>query len=150
MSNQKLTFSFNTGEEVRTVDVTYQNYKNYMNQQEEGLSTTLPKMYLVSSSGEKIIVSSEDEITDIVESDSNVNADGTKKFDRSNFMIVEDLDDTENFQKAIQEGVYYFATYGTPDGEDEPRFKTLEWENLGAGSISEVYDKTDDAKAQAE
>ncbi|MBQ8848218.1 MAG: hypothetical protein IJ003_04670 [Candidatus Gastranaerophilales bacterium] len=61
ISNRTMVFSFNSGDGIQKVDITYNNYKNYMNQQLEGLSTTQSKYYLVSSTGQKIIVSSEEE-----------------------------------------------------------------------------------------
>ena len=54
-TNRQLTFSFNTGSEVQEVVLSYANYRNYMNQQLEGLQTTQSKYYLVSQSG-KIVV----------------------------------------------------------------------------------------------
>ena len=47
-TNRKLTFSF-MGAEKQTVDITYNNYKNFMNQQQEGLSSSSQKLFLVSS-----------------------------------------------------------------------------------------------------
>lgn len=201
LGNQKLTYTFNTGSERLSVDLTYRNYKTYMNQQ--GANTAGQKMYLVSSSGNKIVVSNRQEMLDIINANTNeipisdilaakdaVNAaqnadpnEATKevtsyqkylakldietqytsrtdekgieyyvesKFSESDFMIVEDLDDTDSFQQNIKDGVYYFATYGVHAGEDRERFRTLEWETLEAGAINEVYDKSDDALAQAE
>ena len=48
-SNRKLVYSFNNGDGITQVDVTYQNYKNYMNQQMEGLTTAQDKLFLVYS-----------------------------------------------------------------------------------------------------
>ncbi|MBR2069365.1 MAG: hypothetical protein IJ877_06350 [Candidatus Gastranaerophilales bacterium] len=144
MSNRKLTYTFNTGAERETVDVTYQNYKSIMNQQAEGLSTTGKQMFLVSSSGSKIIVGSEDEIVQMIE------ANPEKGFTKDDFMIAPDLDDVDNFQKAIQDGIYYFATFEKDEDKGTHEFKTLGWDGLEAGAISEVYDKSDDAAAQSE
>jgi len=148
MSNRKIVYSFNSGEDIKSVDITYKNYSNYMNQQLDGLQSTQQQLFLVSSSGNKIIVSSEDEIQKMI--DSNLDQDGNKKFDYSDFMVAPDLDNVENFQKAIQDGVYYFATYNSTEEESDTKFKTFEWDELGGGAISEEYDKTDDAAAQSE
>lgn len=66
-SNRKMVFSFNSGEGIQKVDLSYTNYKNYMNQQLEGLSTTQKQYYLVSSSGNKLVVGSEEERDAIIE-----------------------------------------------------------------------------------
>lgn len=71
-SNQKLVFTYNNGTGQEKIDVTYTNYKNYMNQQMEGLTTNQQKYYLVSSSGNKIIVSSEEERRQMIESHKTV------------------------------------------------------------------------------
>ena len=225
ISNTKLTFSFNTGEGVNTVDITYTNYKNYMNQQLEGLQTTQQKMFLVSSSGDKIIVSNEDEMKTIIEN-NKTQYSGTKEeilaakekctkleaegkpispklkalasielpeeekveetealedeeiieeeteeaeeteeetaeeeakkrysivvdnFAPSDFIIVPDLDDADNFQKALSEGIYFFATFGIHNDEENPRFQTSQLDSMT--SVSKEYDKTDDAVAQSE
>ena len=56
-SNQKLVFNYNNGTGQEKIDLTYTNYKNYLNQQLEGITTNQNKYYLVSSSGNKIVVS---------------------------------------------------------------------------------------------
>ena len=214
-TNRKMVFSFNTGSEVQKVDLSYTNYKNYMNQQLEGLSTSQEKYYLVSSSGNKLVVGSEEEKADLIERNTTrtsmdsitaakaevsayeeyerkkannelgedytivnkpssevyrlaqmdvsqyerqviTNDEGEeieyvleRKFTDKDFMIVEDLDDTELFQKAIQDGVYYFAQYEEND-EGEKELARKGWETLGGGAIVEEYDKSDDAQAEAE
>ena len=200
LSNRKLTYTFNSGEGRSTVDLTYSNYKSYMNQQAKNLTTSSQKMFLVSSSGNKIIVSNENEMKEIIENNLTtytgnketilkakeefaqaeaegksvspriaalaginleVDEDGNEvdkeyeselvqEFQPRDFMIVPDLDNVENFQRAIQEGIYFFATYGTPEGEKDAKFHTYGWDSLEGGSISEEYDKSDDAAAQAE
>lgn len=187
LANRKMVYKFNTGESTQEIDVTYNNYKNYMNQQLDGLQTTANKMYLVSSSGKKIVVGSEEDMKKMIDSnkvyyseeqikaakekvssaDDDTKIDSqtrfiaslqvpegesgytTSKFDVSDFMIADDLDNVESFQKAIQEGIYYFATYDEK-AEGGPQFKTESWDTLQGGSMSEVYDKSDDARAQAE
>lgn len=67
MNNRKLMFSYNNGQGLESVEVSYSNYKNYMNQQLEGLVTSQDKYYLVSSSGNKLIVSSEEERDEMIE-----------------------------------------------------------------------------------
>ena len=203
MNNRKLIFSFNNGQGVQDVDISYNNYKNYMNQQLEGLTTSQDKYYLVSSSGNKLVVASEAErddmikknttripLNDINEAKTKYNealAQGTegeldaytlslakidltvyeseidtdengneveyyvkREFHEDDFIIVEDLDNTENFQNAIKEGVYYFAKYVENESTNEMELKTLEWSTLGGGAISEILDTSDDAAAQAE
>ena len=135
-SNRKMVYNFNNGDGITQVDVTYQNYKNYMNQQMEGLTTAQDKFFLVSSTGNKIIVGSEEERDAMIEryttytpyNASTVNEDENpevivqtdeegnnqqmlvhREFIASDFMIVDDLDDVDNFQTAIQNGIYYFA-----------------------------------------
>ena len=192
LSNRKMVYTFNTGKGTQDVDVTYSNYKNYMNQQLDGLETSANKMFLVSSSGNKIIVGSEEDMKkiidsnkktvsgseeeinkakelydktedittldpdtialakiDITESSGDYHSTEVSKFDVSDFMIVDDLDNQDAFQRAIEEGIYYFATYDEK-AEGGPKFKTEAWDSLQAGSIKEEYDKSDDARAQAE
>ena len=61
VNNRKLVLNFNNGTGTNKVDLSYKNYKNYMNQQMDGVSTNLPKYYLVSSTGNKFVVASEEE-----------------------------------------------------------------------------------------
>ena len=187
MSNRKLQYAYNDGQSVMNVDLTYTNYKNYINQQMNGLTSTTAPMFLVSSSGNKIIVSNDEDMQDIInnnqieltrseieeakervkeaeEKGEDVGnytkyiasidiSDGKEKYDvskfcPSDFMIVEDLDNVDNFQKALQDGIYYLGTYDIDEEEGISGFNT---KSLDAySSISEVYDKTDDAVAQAE
>ena len=46
VSNRSLIFSYNNGEGIQKVDLTYENYKSYINQQKEGVTSTLDKYYL--------------------------------------------------------------------------------------------------------
>lgn len=202
-TNRKMVFSFNTGSEVQKVDLSYTNYKNYMNQQLEGLSTSQEKYYLVSSSGKKLVVSSEEERDEMIEkftsripiqdiqsakeqysqaqqddTTSNLSSyivslakidlssyesqviqddDGNsveyyvqRQFSEKDFLIADDLDDVENFQSAIQNGTYYFAAFKENSETGERELRTLGWDTLGGGAISEDYDKSDDAQAEAE
>jgi len=135
MSNRKLTYKFNNGTGIVNIDLSYSNYKNYMNEQD--------KYFLVSSSGNKIVVSSEDEIQKMIDTYPD------RGFKPSDFMVADKLDDTDEFQRCIQEGVYYFARSVKSDETDEFVFKTESWETLGGGAISEEYDKSDDAEAEA-
>ena len=71
MSNRTLVYSYNNGQEVKEVDLSYTNYKNYMNQQlkgQEGVHFTDNPYYLVSSSGNKIVVASEEERNEMIQS----------------------------------------------------------------------------------
>lgn len=141
-SNRKYIFTYRNGEGTSNVDVTYKNYLNYMNKQLEGFSSSQEKYYLVSSSAKKIIVTNQDEI------DTMINNDPSLK--QENFMIVDDdLQDTDHFQHALSSGTYYFATLEKDDAGNVS-FKADSIENIGAGSISEVYDEADDKEAQAE
>ena len=81
-SNRILRFSFNTGSEINKVDLSYKNYKNYMNQQLEGLSTSQDKYFLVSSSGNKIVVASEADRDAIINSNQE-RIDSSKMIFRS-------------------------------------------------------------------
>ncbi|MBQ8634918.1 hypothetical protein IJ425_02040 [bacterium] len=71
-------------------------------------------------------------------------------FEKDDFLIAKDLDNVDNFQKAIQEGVYYFAKFKENSETGEQELRTEGWDVLGGGAISEQYDKTDDAAAEAE
>ena len=199
-TNRQLTFSYNTGSEVKEVVLSYANYKNYMNQQLEGLQTTQNKYYLVSQSG-KIVVSSEEERDEMINNNRQtyisvarveearnavatdestaseedkrlanidfnsgeyvletvVDENGNEtqyyaqyKFSPDDFVIAPDLDNVDVFQNAIQEGIYYFAELKKDNTTEKEVFKTMGWETLGGGAISEEYDKTDDAAAEAE
>ena len=203
MSNKKMIFSYNTGSEVKSVTLSYANYKNYMNQQIEGLVTSQEKYYLVSSTGNKLVVGSEEErdeiiaqnkksypkeqilaaqekyqagknsgrLTDLTEfelklatmdwsnaiAETVVDEEGNEttnwiysQFSEKDFLIAEDLNDVDNFQSAIQNGIYYFAKLEPDSTTGEDVFKIQGWDTLGSGAITEEYDKTDDAQAEAE
>ncbi len=141
-SNRKYIFTYRNGEGTSSVDVTYKNYLNYMNKQQEGFSSSQEKYFLVSSSGQKIVVTKQEEIDKMIENDPGLKPE--------QFMIVgEDLDDVDHFQHALQSGTYYFATMKKED-DGTIRFESDSIENIGGGSISEVYDEADDKEAQAE
>lgn len=203
ISNHKMVYSFNNGEGLQTVDVTYQNYKNYMNQQLEGITNSHNKMYLVSSSGNKIVVASKEERDAMIEAgktrydvsviesakaqyaaaekagtlddldsgtkewatkdlssyayEKGTDQDGNERiylveseFSEKDFIVAEDLDSVDNFQSAIQNGVYYFATRVKNPDSGEYEFKTQDWNTIEGGAVSEAYDKADDAEAEAE
>ena len=78
MSNTKLVYSFNDGEGARQVDLTYNNYKNYINQQSDGLINSAAKMYLTSSSGSKIVVANAADMEAII-SDNTAQYRGNRK-----------------------------------------------------------------------
>lgn len=143
MNNRKMVFTFNNGTETQKVDLSYQNYKNYMNQQMDGITTSQDKYYLVSSSGNKIIVTSEEEKLDMISRNEG-------KFTDNDFLIVDDLNDPNAFQKAIQDGTYYFAQYKENSETGEQELRTVGWDVLGGGAIVEELDKSDDAQAEAE
>lgn len=218
MNNRHMVLSYNDGTGAKEVIVSYSNYKSYMNQQMEGLSTSLEKYYLVSSSGNKIVVDSEAErdrmieenttrtpvsdvlsaqkaqddansiktqieeaqknnettdltiptlsqeqqklakidlnkVTTVLETDENGNEIEyiiDCPFKKEDFLIADDLDNVDNFQKAIQDGVYYFAKFAENSVTGKKELRTEGWDVLGGGAISEQYDKTDDAAAEAE
>lgn len=141
-NNRTLVFDYNNGEGIQEVTVSYNNYKNYMNQQLDGIVSTQQQYYLVSTSGNKIVVANEEDRATMI-----ANSDG--EFTEEDFMIVDDLDNVDNFQKAIREGVYFFATK-EKDDDGNAKFKTQDWSTLGGGAISDQLDKTDDAAAEAE
>lgn len=202
-TNRKMVFTFNNGTEIQKVDLSYANYKTYMNQQNGSVGVATDKYYLVSSSGNKLVVGSEEEMNKIIQngierySQSSVDAAKAKyeaakannttaeltaqelqlahldtsemsieftrddennvhseyvnrRFSEKDFMIVDDLDDTTNFQSAIENGIYYFAKYKENTETGEMELKTEGWDVLGGGAIIEEYDKSDDAQAEAE
>ena len=181
-SNRKMVYNFNNGDGITQVDVTYQNYKNYMNQQMEGLTTAQDKFFLVSSTGNKIIVASEEERDKMIEqyttytpyiassTENSVDENGEtpeivvredeqgnsiqnlvhREFSADDFMIVDNLDDVDNFQSAIENGIYFFAKRELNTETNMYEFRTESWDSIGGGAIGEVYDTTDDAQAEAE
>ena len=163
-SNRKMVFRYNAGNEIQQIDVTYQNYKNYINQQLEGVSSAQKKYYLVSSSGNKIIVANAEERAAMIASTTGTRTvkkdDGTSEIqqvnnvlDENDFLIADNLDDVDAFQLALQNGDYYFATMDEIEvdesGRPKVKFTTEGWETMGGNAISEDYDKTDDAEAEA-
>ncbi len=199
MSNTKIIYSFNDGQGRQRVDLSYTNYKNYINQQMDGINNPSKKMYLMSSSGSKIVVANEADMARII-SDNTQQYSGTRKevedakelfaktedkstlswkvraladielpdiieaseeeeptytneiskFCEADFTIAEDLDNVDNFQRCIQEGIYCFATYEEGDEYNGPRFVTDTWETLQGSAFSEELDTSDDGAAQAE
>ena len=152
ISNRKMVFRFNNGSEVQNVDVTYVNYKNIMNQQQAGLITTQQKLYLVSSSGNKVVVANTDDMKTMIEQ-AGKDDNGKNILTQEDFMFVDNLEDPDAFQRAIQNGDYYFATMNKVEqgenGLPKVSFTTDSWESVAGGSIQEEYDKTDDAEAEA-
>ncbi len=141
-SNRKYTFTYRNGEGTQTVDLTYKNYLNFMNKQQEGLKSSQEKYYLVSSSGQKIVVTNQEEMDKMIADDSSLS--------EKNFMIVgEDLQNTDSFRNALESGTYFFATLNKDD-DGNVSFETSSIENLGGGAISDVYDVADDKEAQSE
>lgn len=165
ISNRKMIFRYNNGTGYQNVDVTYQNYKNIMNQQQEGLSTTQQRLFLVSSSGNKIVVANEEEMQKMIDSikvykdekddEGNVTSKEVHNgLSKEDFLIVDNLEDPDAFQLAIQNGDYYFATMNETEfdeetGEAKISFAKDSWETIGGGVIQEEYDKADDAEAEA-
>ena len=202
-ANRKMVFNFNNGAQMQKVDLSYTNYKNYMNHQMEGISTSQDKFYLVSSSGNKLVVGSREEMEKMIEAgrdpitytksqideaivrynkdvaagktpdendekyakmdfsdyviETRVDDKGNSyeeyvkyDFTEKDFMIVDDLDDVTNFQMAIENGTYYFARYKENSQTGEKELRTEGWDVLGGGAITEEYDKSDDAQAEAE
>ena len=144
VSNRKMVYTFNNGEGRQQVDVTYANYKNYMNQQGD-TANAHAKIYLVSSSGNKIVVASPEDAQAMI--DKSVGTE--REFNADDFVVVEGLDDEDNFQRALQDGIYYFSTLEHQQETDEYVFKTQSWDTLMSGAVSEVLDTTDDAAAEA-
>ena len=116
ISNTKLVFSY-TDSSTHEVDVTYANYKNYMNQQLSGLTSSQKQMFLVSTSG-KIVVANEEDMMTIIEN----NTEYVKKSDIEAAQAAVADEDTE--ATAEQEELaqidwtdYAFVTK-TEDGEE--------------------------------
>jgi len=200
MSNRKITYSFNNGEGLQTVDLTYQNYKNYMNQQNIDFNSH-KKMYLVSSSGNKIIVANEQDKADIINANKTTVASKTaienakekaanaksedeldeetkrllnlditnceleeikddngnstfyyinRQFNDNDFMIVNDLEDVDNFQDAILNGIYHFATLEKDTTTNKNKLVSESWDTINSGALTEVYDVSDDKAAESE
>lgn len=156
-SNRKMVFRFNDGNQINNIDVTYQNYKSYMNQQLEGINTVHQKYYLVSSSGNKIVVANAEERDKMiagVSAPKDKNGEYREKvLTAEDFIIADNLEDVDAFQLSVQNGDYYFATMNEIEFDDNNNpvvtFNTESWDTLGGGVISEEYDKTDDAEAEA-
>ena len=153
MSNRKMVFRYNTGSEVQNVDVTYQNYKNIMNQQQEGISVTQQKFYLVSSSGNKLVVANSADMETMIEK-TGKDKNGEYLLKADDFITMDTLDDVDQFQLGLRNGDFYFATmneieYDENDKSKQVTFTTQSWETLGGAAIQEDYDKTDDAEAEA-
>lgn len=214
MSNKKLVFSY-TDSTVHQVDVSYVNYKNCMNQQREGLTTSQQQIFLVSTSG-KIVVNSIADMDEMIEKNTEyikvsdadssvdvsdysvVNKKGENdkeviqyyakpKFTESDFVIMTkdesakeemlnkkakeipdtdttktarlnslsnkimtgmNLNDVGEFQKAIREGVFSFATFGS--NEDTKNILIpQDWVTAANGAFTEKLDESDDAVAEA-
>ncbi len=88
ISNKKLVFTY-ADSTVHQVDVTYKNYKNYMNQQLEGLTSSQQQLFLVSTSG-KIVVGSDEDMQDIIEKNTT-------------FVKASDVNDAINAQDPTDE-----------------------------------------------
>ena len=85
------------------------------------------------------------------------NADGEEElcyvhqeFSEDDIIVAPDLDNVDVFQNAIKEGIYFFAQLEIDNTTEKEVLKAKGWETLGGGAISEKYDKTDDAAAEAE
>ena len=151
-TNRKMVFNFNDGTGSQTVDISYRNYMNYMNSN----SATADNQYFLLNTSGKIVVSSEEEMQTMIANTTKTvkttNDDGTETSTEIEFLttknfeiVTEGLDDVDNFQQSIKDGIYYFATLD----KEEETFDTKSWETMSGGSITEVYDTTDDAAAEA-
>lgn len=170
ISNKKLVFTY-ADSTVHQVDVTYQNYKSYMNQQLEGLTSSQQQMFLVSTSGKIVVGSKEDMQTMIEKNTTYVNVadvdqsqDWTQyqkikkddnqeyyvkpKFSFDDFVVVDNLDNVELFQQAIREGIYSFATFGKEE-DTKDTLVAAEWNTAANGALQEQMDTSDDAAAEA-
>ncbi len=147
MSNRKIMYSYNDGTGAKKVDLTYQNYKNFVNQQSGSTGNSQEKYYLVTQTG-KIVVASEEEKSQMINND--LDADGNPKFDASNFIIVEDLDNVDMFQNSIKDGVYYFSKWEQQKDNSWGLSAPQSWETMGSGAMIEELDTNDDAKAEAD
>ncbi len=158
MSNTVLQFSYSNSNGKETVPITYKNYKNFMNKQLEGLNSSQQQYFLVSSSGNKLIVGSEEEMYEMMNAnmlpptvDKDGNSQEQSRFSINDFIIVEsdDLNDEDKFQQALKDGIYYFATLNTDDSKaDAKMFNVSDIDTMS--SVSEVLDTSDDKQAEAE
>ena len=147
-SNKKIMFSYNDGAGTKSVDLSYTNYKTFVNQQDNDLSSSQAKMYLMSSSGNKIVVANEKDMQDMIanfKEDSSV----TRQFTEKDFLINPDIEDTDLFQQSLEDGTLCFATIVKNDN-DEDVFSRSSLDVAGNGAFSEVYDTSDDKEAEAE
>ena len=147
-SNKKVMFSFNDGTGSKSVDLSYKNYKSFVNQQDTDLNTSQAKMYLMSSSGNKIVVANEQDMLDMIanfEEDPAV----SKQFTAQDFIINPDIEDTDLFQESLRDGSLCFATL-TNNDEEEDVFTVSSLDTAGNGAFTEVYDTSDDKEAEAE
>jgi len=113
-TNRKLTYSFNNGEGSQQIDLTYNNYKNYMNQQAEGITTSQKKYFLVSSSGNKIIVSNREEMNKIIESNyTQQRVDYDSQYDE-NGLLIEGLTSRVEKDENGNEVTIYSKEYSKP------------------------------------
>lgn len=147
MSNTKLTFDYISKEgSVKTIDLSYSSYMNLMHEQQDPDVALASPFYLVSSSGNKLVVGSEEDMNKMIKN----SAGKSREFTKEDFMIAPDLNNQETFDTAIKNGVYRFAQL-KQDENGKMVFDAPEnWESLGSGSIREEYDKSDDAAAEAD
>lgn len=159
MSNTVLQFSYSNSNGKETVPITYKNYKNFMNKQMKDFNSSQQQYFLVSSSGNKLIVGSEEEMYEMMNAnmlspttDENGNVKPAQsRFTINDFIIVEsdDLNDEDKFQQALKDGIYYFATLNTDDSKaDAKMFNVSDVDTMS--SVSEVLDTSDDKQAEAE
>ncbi len=99
LSNKKLVFSYSDST-VHQVDVSYANYKNYMNQQQEGLNSSQQQIFLVSTSG-KIVVNSISDMEDIIEKNTTYIKydENDTETDYSGYQIVTKEDGAQYYAK---------------------------------------------------
>lgn len=96
-----------------------------------------------------IIVNEESKIDEMLKNDALNDysvEDSYKIATRSNFIVGTNLNNIDEFQNAIREGIYTFARLGK---NDEDKLVSQEWSTIGGGAITEKLDETDDAQAQA-
>ncbi len=147
MANRKIMYSYNDGSGAKKIDLTYQNYKNFINQQQGSTANSQEKYYLVTQTG-KIVVGSEEEKAQLMNTD--LDQDGQPKFQATDFIIAENLDDVDLFQNSIKEGVYLFSKWEQQKDNSWGLSSPQGWETMGTGAMTEELDTSDDAQAEAD
>ena len=93
-------------------------------------------------------VGSEEEKAQLMNTD--LDQDGQPKFQATDFIIAENLDDVDLFQNSIKEGVYLFSKWEQQKDNSWGLSSPQGWETMGTGAMTEELDTSDDAQAEAD